>query len=254
MEWRRTSLKAIILCAGYGKRLKPYTDKFQKSMIPVHGKPVLEYILEALISVGFKRLIFVVGYRKEQIITHFGGGINWNIEIEYVEQKKLNGTGGAVLLCENNINNDHFFLTWGDVLVEYSVYEKIINEFKTHNDEFILVANHTNDPYLGAAIISEGDYLVDIVEKPPKGMSATRFNNSGIFILSRQVFGVLKNLEPSIRGEIELPDAIRWGIAHDNWKVRVLKMGMNQFRADFGNKEIYELLNKESDWLKTLKT
>ena len=64
-------MKAIILCAGYGKRMKPYTDTYQKTMIPVHGKPLLEYIIEGIKSAGFKDFILVVGYQKEQIIDFF---------------------------------------------------------------------------------------------------------------------------------------------------------------------------------------
>ncbi|GAH39022.1 unnamed protein product, partial [marine sediment metagenome] len=54
-----------MLCAGYGKRLYPYTKKYQKTMIPLHGKPMLEYILNGLIYAGFQDIILVVGYRKE---------------------------------------------------------------------------------------------------------------------------------------------------------------------------------------------
>ena len=109
-------MKAIILCAGYGKRLKPYSNKYQKSMLPIHGKPLLEYILNGLIYAGFKDFIIVVGYKKEQIKDYFKNGKKWNVNIEYVEQRNINGTGGALIECENLIDNTHFFLTWGDIL------------------------------------------------------------------------------------------------------------------------------------------
>ena len=72
-------MKAVILCAGLGKRLKPYTDLYQKTMIRLHGKPLLEYIVNGLIYAGFKNLIIVVGYRKEQIINYFKDGNEWGI-------------------------------------------------------------------------------------------------------------------------------------------------------------------------------
>ncbi|MEJ2277755.1 MAG: nucleotidyltransferase family protein [Candidatus Lokiarchaeota archaeon] len=90
-------MKAIILAAGKGTRLRPLTNKYQKTMVPVHGKPLIEYIIEGLIYAGFKEIIIVVGYQKEQIKQYFNDGKKWNIEISYVEQKKLNGTGGALL-------------------------------------------------------------------------------------------------------------------------------------------------------------
>ena len=81
-------MKAVILCAGYGKRLRPYTNTYQKTMIPIHGKPLLEYIINGIKDVGIKDFIIVVGYFKDQIIDYFKNGANWGINIEYIEQKK----------------------------------------------------------------------------------------------------------------------------------------------------------------------
>ena len=185
-------MKAIILCAGYGKRLKPFTDIYQKTMIPVHGKPLLEYIVNGLIHAGFKDLIIVIGYRKEQIIDYFQDGDKWGINIEYVEQKNLNGTGGALLLCEDLIKEQHFLLTWGDILVPNKIYKEIYDTFIKENDDFILVANYMEDPYKGCAIYCEGDYCLKMVEKPPKGTANTNFNNCGVFIFSKEILEVLK--------------------------------------------------------------
>ena len=107
-------MKAIILCAGLGKRMKPYTDDYQKTMLPFKGKPVLEFIIEGIKRAGIRDFILVVGYRKEQIIDYFQDGRNRGIKIDYIEQKDLNGTGEAVLLCEKLIDNSVFFLKWGD--------------------------------------------------------------------------------------------------------------------------------------------
>ena len=245
-------MKAVILCAGYGKRLRPYTDAYQKTMILIHGKPLLEYIINGIVDTGIKDLIIVVGYRKEQIIDYFQDGSKWNANIEYIEQKILNGTGGAVLLCENSINEKHFFLTWGDVLVPYKIYKQIYDVHKQEKHDFVLVTNYTDDPYRGGAIYCEGNFCLDYVEKPTKGTSPSNLNNCGIFIFSEEIFDVLKKIEPSERGELEIPDAICYGIKKRNWKVRVIKMEKNEFRADFGDIEVYERLKEESDWLKEL--
>ncbi len=245
-------MKAVILCAGYGKRLKPYTDTFQKSMLPIHNKPLLEYILDGLIYAGFKDFILVVGYKKEQILNYFNDVENQNIRIQYIEQKELNGTGGALLECEKIIDNSHFFLTWGDILVPYSVYEEVLSLFNREHNNFILVSNYTDDPFKGAAISIKDDYCLDIVEKPPKGKSKSKLNNSGIFIFSKEIFKVLKTLEPSKRGEIELTDALKIGIKSKNWKIRVIIMKKNQFRGDFGDRNIYENLKENSSWLNEL--
>jgi NDP-sugar pyrophosphorylase family protein len=245
-------LKAIILCAGYGKRLKPYSDQYQKSMLPIHGKPLLEYILNGLTNVGFNDFIIVIGYKKEQIKDYFKKGKKWNMNIEYVEQRNINGTGGALIECENLIDNTHFFLTWGDILVSYAVYKKVLHIFKQEHQDFILVTNYSHDPYRGAAVYIKDNYCLDIVEKPPIGQSKSNLNNCGIFIFSKEIFEILRTLKPSKRGEIELTEALRNGISLRKWKVRVIKMKKNQFRGDFGNIKSYEQLKKNSNWLSEL--
>ncbi len=245
-------LKAVILSAGQGKRMKPYTNTYQKSMISVHGKPLLEYIINGLIQAGFKDFIIVVGYLKEQIINYFQGGNKWGINIEYIEQTEINGTGGALLLCDDLIKESHFFLTWGDILVSYHVYNEVVTTFKKEKPNYIMVTNYTDDPYKGAIVNCEGKYCIEVTEKPPKGKFRSKLNNCGIFILSEAIFTVLKNLKPSIRGEIELTEAINFGISKQQWKVRVIKMAKNQFRGDFGDINEYEHLKKNTDWLKEL--
>jgi dTDP-glucose pyrophosphorylase len=74
-----------------------------------------------------------------------------------------------------------------------------------------------------------------------------------VFIFSKEIFEVLKNLKPSERGEIELPRALLKGMNERNWKVRVVKMERDRFRGDFGDKEEYERLKDDSSWLKFLK-
>ncbi len=246
-------MKAVILCAGFGKRLKPYTDKIQKTMLRVHGKPFLEYIINGMTYAGFRDIILVVGYRKEQIMDYFKTGTKWNVKIEYIEQKELNGTGGALLLCEKFIPDNHFFLTWGDTLVPYEIYKTVYDTYQNENHNFILVANYTEDPYLGAAIYCDDYILKDIIEKPPRGTSKTNLNNCGVFIFSKEIFGVLKTLIPSKRGEIEIPNALLNGIKERNWKIRVIKMEKNQFKGDIGAKKEYEQLKNDSSWLQLLK-
>ena len=245
-------MKAVILCAGYGKRLKPYTNTYQKTMIPVHGKPLLEYIIDGLKYGGFNDIIIVVGYRKEQIINYFQDGKKWDVKIEYIEQKILNGTGGALLLCENLIKDPYLFLTWGDTLVAYKIYKAVYDIFKKENPNFILVADYVEDPFKGAAIYCDGDYCLDIIEKPSKGTSNTNLNNTGIFILSREIFEVLKTQSPSERGELEVPVALRTGIKERNWMFRVIKMEKSDFMGDFGDKQHYENLKNKTEWLNFL--
>ena len=245
-------MKAVILCAGYGTRMDPYTKEYQKVMIPIHGKPVLEYLIQSIKKAGIKDFIIVVGFRKDQIMDYFNDGKNLGIDIEYVCQDNLNGTGGALLLCEPLINEKYFFLSWGDTLVAPKIYKEVIRLRKKENEKFILVANVVDDPFRGAAIYLDGHYCKNIIEKPEKGTSSTNLNNAGIFILNNHIFNTLKMQKPSKRGEIEVPETISFGIRHLNWKFRVIQMKSSDFYADFGDKECFERLKNETNWLDLL--
>ena len=96
-------MKTVILAAGIGKRLKPITESIPKVMATVNSKPVLEYIVRNLKDVGLNDLVLIVGYKKEAIINHFGDGKKFGVKIEYVDQGQLLGTGHAVLMAENKI-------------------------------------------------------------------------------------------------------------------------------------------------------
>jgi NDP-sugar pyrophosphorylase family protein len=233
--------------------MQPYTHKTQKTMLPIHGKPILEYIIEGLKFAGFKNIILVVGYQKQQIIEYFEGGAQWDVSIEYVEQNNLDGTGGAALLCEELIQKNHFFLTWGDILVPYKIYKDVYSIYQTDKEDFILVTNYLEDLQKGCAIFCEGKYCTKMVEKPPSDLKGTDLNNCGVFILSTQIFNVLREIEPSERGELEIPDAICYGIENLEWNVRVIKMKKGHFRADLGDKEVYEKLKSSDNWLKKLR-
>ncbi len=221
-------------------------------MLPILGKPLLEYIITGLLHANLREIILVVGYKKEQVMNFFEDGSQWNVHIEYVEQKKLNGTGGALLLCEKLVKQDHFFVLWGDVLVPYKIYKWVHDYFKKEHHDFILVSNYMDDISQGGAIYCTGDYCIEIIEKDPKAQHATRLNNCGIFILSKEIFDVLKQLSPTKRGELELPSAINYGIKEKNWKVRVLKLDEKVFRGDFGNRDVYETVKTNPDLLRKL--
>jgi dTDP-glucose pyrophosphorylase len=221
-------------------------------MIPIHGKPLLEYILNGLIFAGLRDFIIVVGYRKRQIIDYFKEGKKWGVKIHYIEQKKINGTGEAVLICEDLIKENHFYLTWGDIVVSYKVYKEVFEIYQHENQDYILVANYTNDPHKGAAVYYENEFCTSIIEKPSLGKSKANLNNTGVFIFSKEIFNVLRTIKPSARGEIELTEAINSGIQRKNWKVRLLIMKKTQFRGDFGDIRVYERLIKEKKWLDKL--
>jgi len=77
-------MKAVVLAAGEGRRLEPLTNRRPKPMLPIAGKPLIEYVLDAIVEAGIDEVVFVVGYARDRIQTYFGDGDDWAVEIEYV--------------------------------------------------------------------------------------------------------------------------------------------------------------------------
>jgi dTDP-glucose pyrophosphorylase len=128
----------------------------------------------------------------------------------------------------------------------------VYDVFKRESPDYILVANMVDDPYRGAAVYCEGNYCLDIIEKPQKGASSTNLNNTGVFVLARDFFEILKVQSLSKRGEIEVPQAVRSGLKNKNWRIRLIKMEKHQFFADFGNIEDYERYKNNDNLLSKL--
>ncbi len=106
----------MILCGGLGTRLHPVTHDIPKSMMPIQDRPFLEYLVEHVKKQGIGRFLFCTGHLHEQIETHFGNGIAFDVEILYsIEQEPL-GTGGA-LLNATQLLDDIFFVSYGDSLL-----------------------------------------------------------------------------------------------------------------------------------------
>src|SRR5581483_467266 len=111
-------MKAIILAAGKGTRMRELTNELPKPMLKVHGKPILERILEGIAAAGVREVFIVTGYKAEVIEKYFGDGAKWNLRIAYGRQTVQDGTGKAPELAREFIGASPFFLSYGDILVK----------------------------------------------------------------------------------------------------------------------------------------
>jgi len=105
--------KAVVLAAGRGTRMRELTRSMPKPMVEICGKPVLSYIVEGLRDAGVRKILIVVGYRKEVVMGHFGDGSTAGVEIVYAEQIRQDGTGKVVELAEEFCGADPFILSYG---------------------------------------------------------------------------------------------------------------------------------------------
>src|SRR5207302_968891 len=101
-------MKAVILAAGKGTRMRELTNELPKPMLKVQGKPVLEHILEGLLSAGIREIFIVTGFRAEVIENYFGDGSKWGARIAFGRQVVQDGTGKAPELARDFVKDSAF--------------------------------------------------------------------------------------------------------------------------------------------------
>ena len=230
--------KAVILAAGRGTRMRELTDSVPKPMVEDGGKPILAHIVEGLRDAGVRKLLIIIGYRKEVIVNHFGDGSAFGVEIAYQEQITQDGTGKVVALSRGFCGSDPFILSYGDILVDPAIYIPLT---QPGDAEMILTVRYTEDASKGGAVyVNDRLEVVDLREKQPSEEAQTNWYNAGVYCFKPTIFPYIDRLQKSQRGEYELTDAIR-AMAQARKIVRAVEI--KGFWADVGDPEILSALN-----------
>lgn len=207
-------MKAVILAAGEGKRMRPLTYERPKVMLPIAGKPIIEHLLEEAKEAGIDDFVFVVGYHDETIRNYFGKGERWGINLEYVTQKAQLGTADALRRTEGLVENKFLMLN-GDTIVSAEDIKKII----TNDVNLTLGVIEVRNPEDYGVVEIKGEKITKIHEKMRHPMS--NLINAGVYHLDERIFGVLQKTDKSKRGEFELTDSLQLLIESGNdilWK------------------------------------
>ena len=192
-------MKAVILAAGEGKRLRPLTETMPKVMLPVANKPVLEYVFDAVRNSGISEIIVVVGYKKEVIMEYFREYDG--IDIIYVVQDKQLGTAHALMQAKKHVN-DSFIVLSGDNIIDQKSISKLI-----HNEsEYSMLVKETPYPSKYGVVTAEKNILKELVEKPPNE-NLKRFVSTGIYKLSTSIFDTIENA--TSQGDYSLSSVIQ---------------------------------------------
>lgn len=209
-------MKAVVLAAGEGSRLKPFTATRPKVMIPVGNKPILEYVINALQESGIIDIILVVGYKREKIMDYFGDGHKWGVNITYVEQFQQLGTAHALRQASHLIK-DHFLVINGDTVIDASAIKEII-KYKVGDATMLTVSVDKAQAY---GVVQTQNNLVKGIEEKPMYKEAGNIVNAGVYCFSPKVFDFLEYMDISERGEYEVTDAIKKMI-ENNYSVRAV--------------------------------
>lgn len=230
---------AVILAAGRGIRMGTLTATTPKPLLSLHGRPIVEHILLGLRAAGCHSVVIVTGYCGEQLEAHLGDGTRLGLHLSYRRQAlaegAASGTAHALLLARDALGDQPFVLTWGDVVIESADYAALLAEFRRNPCDVLLTLNEVDDPWRGAAVyVDEYWRVTQLIEKPPRGSSGTHWNNAGVFVFTSRIFTYVEQLQPSTRGEYELPQAIAAMLA-DGCTVRALPL--RGFWSDLGTPE-----------------
>jgi glucose-1-phosphate thymidylyltransferase len=157
-------MKAVILTAGEGTRLRPLTLSHPKGMIPIANRPILEYVIQALAQNGIREIIMVVGYKKERIMSYFEDGNKFKVKITYVTQRQQLGTAHALKQVEKHIKSN-FIVLPGDNIIESTGISTLLEPTKRNWDASILITE-CDTPSKYGVVGLDGKKVKTIVEKP----------------------------------------------------------------------------------------
>ena len=232
--------KAVFPVAGLGTRFLPATKAIPKEMLPIIDKPLIEYAVEEAVNAGITEIIFITSHTKRAIEDHFDQNFELeeklqnagkdgflekinrdifkDIKFTYVRQKTQSGLGDAILHSEHLIQEEAFAIVLADDLIinNPSCISQLISSYDEHKCSIIGVNEVPENEIEKYGVISIDEssstktsfFLKDIVEKPkinpPSNLAVV-----GRYVLSSNIFKYLKNLKPSVGGEVQLTDAIK---------------------------------------------
>ncbi|MFX1567806.1 MAG: bifunctional sugar-1-phosphate nucleotidylyltransferase/acetyltransferase [Promethearchaeota archaeon] len=228
-------MKAIIIAAGEGKRLRPITSTQPKPLIPIAGKPLLEHTIIGLKNAGIREILLVVGYKDNLIKDYFGDGREkFGVKIKYIKQEEQLGTAHAFGYGKTFASNEPVLFMYGDLLVEPQVYQEIVQKFREKKIEGIILLMEVKNPEEFGIISLNSDGLVEkIIEKPSKEMNAGNLANAGVFIFNSNIFKAIEMTKKSIREEYEFTDSMEILIDQLNGKIEGY-INKNLFWSDIG--------------------
>lgn len=194
------------MAAGEGRRCRPLTQTRSKVMLPVGNRPFMEHVILALAANGIRDLYIVVGYQKERVMDYFEDGLDFGVNITYLEQNELLGTAHALRKAEAYINEE-FLVVNGDNLIDARAIKELISA-KGENVILAALRRHSGDYGI---LMVEQERVKAVIEKP--GRPCSGILNTGAYKFSPSIFDDLRHTPISERGSYELTETISQMIA-----------------------------------------
>ncbi len=188
-------MKAVVMAGGEGSRLRPLTIRRPKPMVPIAGKPVMEHILHLLKRHGITEVVVTVQYLASNIEDYFGNGSQFGMRITYSREDVPLGTAGSVKNAEEQLT-EPFLVISGDALTDYDLTALIQYHNEKKSLATLLLAHVHNPLEYGVIITNEDGHIAQFLEKPSWGEVFSDTINTGIYVLSPQVFDYFESNKP----------------------------------------------------------
>ncbi len=193
--------QAVILAAGEGKRLRPFTVNKPKAMLSIAGKPILQYVVESLAESGIRNIVLVVGYRREQIFDYMGSGKKFGVSITYVTQGKQLGTAHALARAREAVEAEFLVLS-GDKLIETDT----LSRFITVKPEAMLVKKVEN-PFRSEVVTIDDEGAVTEATRRERRASVPG-REPGIYRVNTGIYAFTRAIFDHTEGQPSIPDAL----------------------------------------------
>jgi dTDP-glucose pyrophosphorylase/CBS domain-containing protein len=174
-------LQAVIMAGGLGTRLRPLTEDLPKPMLPVGGKPLMELVIEQLRQVGIRRVNITTNYKAEKISDHFGDGSSFGVELNYVNEDRPLGTGGALGLID--VPTEPMLVINGDILTQVD-FRAMLAYHREHRAVMTIAVRQYDIKVPYGVIECEGSRVCALKEKPQIYFLV----NAGVYLLEPKVF------------------------------------------------------------------
>ena len=202
--------KAIVLAAGRGKRLRPYTDHTPKPMLLWNGRPTIQTTLTALADMGVAEVCLVTHHLAEKIEAFVADGSAWGMQACYVRQKEMNGTATAVQLAADFIDAPTIIVA-ADYILPSNYLKNLHTAYLGAGTPLATSLKTLPAEELGqrsSVRFAADGTIAEVVEKPANGQAPSQIGASLIYIVPPQIRYYLADLTASPRGEYELPTVI----------------------------------------------
>jgi glucose-1-phosphate thymidylyltransferase len=211
-------MKGVLICGGTGSRLRPLTEITNKSLLPVYDRPLLQYPLQTLLNAGIMDIVVITGPEHIDQITNFlGSGARFGATFSYKVQDQPGGIAEALGLAEEFADGDSICALLGDNIF-FDDLSPIIRSFERGGHVFL---KEVDDPHRFGVAEMDGGRVLSIEEKPTQPRS--NFAVAGCYIYDSRCFDIIRNLQPSARGEFEITDVSRGFLEREELTASVLQ-------------------------------